>query len=196
MTLYILYILLGFSVLGFSDQLDKKNIDEISSNPNESFHELTKLKNYAWLHSDASQNNNQEAYRKYVIEAEKRGIFKIFQNANRKKQKTHPQLRRKDGFIQEYTWIIMAVQKSAPLYWYKIIHLLENGQENEAISYLEDFINAELLLSTPTMRTIKFINMIQQKYHFSETNKNYLTKMKNDIAMEIRKIQENKNLSY
>ncbi len=195
----------------------QKKIVFIANDPHESFSELMKLKKHISFiyHGDHpsiakfdinardreirnfSKNFNKDAIPEngYLATgtflAEKDGIFQIFQNANNKKQKKRPGLRRADGFIQEYCWLVLSIQKMAPFYWYKIICLIEKKQENEAISCLSDFANAELLLTAPTTRTIRFIDVLMNKYDFSKYNKNKLIDIKRNLLVEINNIKNN-----
>ena len=160
------------------------NIDRFDANAREE--ELQQLKKKF----DKNKISGDGYLSNGVIAAEELGIFQIFHNSNQKSKKTRPQLRMPNGFIRKYAWIVLSIQKMAPFYWYKIICLLDNGQDNEAIDSLSDFVNAELLTS-PTTRTVEFIDLLNIKYQISDINKKKLINMKNSLCTEINSINLN-----
>lgn len=193
----------------------EKSIALIADNPNEAFYELMKLKihkaflsegNHPYVDEFDITARTREIQKfkenfdrndipkngylaKGTVATEKIGIFEILRRANEKRHKTRPKLRMSDGFSPTYGWIVLYVQKCAPFYWYKIILLLNNEQENEAIRYLTDYVNAELLTDAPTIRTINFIISLNGKRHFSTENKRIMEKLKNTLHARIDDIK-------
>lgn len=218
-TKILLLLLITIALVGCDSQgpEDLKQREQflsiLENNPNESFHELVKLRKFhSFLlseHPDIDKFSPMEKVNEVkkfegtfslkeissdgylasgVTAAEKLGIFQIFSNANKKSQKTIPDLRIKNTFVPKYVWLILGIQQMSLFYQYKIITLLEIGDEGQAITYLDDYINAELL-SAPTMRTVRFIDFLMRKYKFSSENYNKLLVFKEKIHLEIMKIK-------
>ena len=91
--------------------------------------------------------------------------------------------------MPKYVWLILGIQQMSLFYQYKIITLLEIGDEGQAITYLDDYINAELL-SAPTMRTVRFVDFLMKKYKFSSVNYKKLLVFKEKIYLGIMKIKK------
>ena len=193
---------------------EKQKIASIAADPEEAFHELMKLQK----HISFACHGEHAAMAKFDVNrreaeilrfsenfdgnavpsdgylasgariAEKEGIFRIFREANRRKRKTRPGLRRPDGFVREYSRLVLAVLKMEPFFQYEIVDLIGKGREDEAISLLCDLAEAEWLLRIPTARTVRFMDVLLKKYDFSARNKERVMKSRHKLREEIGRI--------
>ena len=197
-----------------SEAREKRKIAAIAEDPEEAFHELTKLQKHISFacdgeHADMAKfdaNRRDSEILRFLENfdgnavpadgylssgariAENEGIFRIFREANRRKRKTRPGLRRPDGFVREYSRLVLAVLKMELFSQYEIVDLIGKGREDEAISLLCDLAEAEWLLRIPTARTVRFMDVLLKKYDFSARNRNRVMKARHKLREEIGRI--------
>ena len=196
-------------------QTDRKNAERIAADEKESFHELLKLKQYysfvnsgthdelAGFDARARDEERTKFFKNYEANelpakgylargtrlAEQLGIFQIFADANKKQKKSRPGLRQHDGFIPEYIWLVSSILRFAPFFFYKCAVLLDQGRTGEAIAVIDDFTQAELLLSIPTTRTIRFIDIMMHTHHLTVSDGEKLRKIKSSLLAEMNNIK-------
>lgn len=211
----LLFSIILFTVGCNSPTYANDDVLVIAEDPDEAFSELMKLQKYndfllAGNHPEiatfnaATKEKELELFtqefnpnsvpadgylNKAAAAAEELGILRIFHDSNLKKKKTPPPLRMSDGF--RYSWLVLSVHKTAYFYFYKITRLLEAKQENKAIDLLRDYVNAELLTSSPSTKTLKFIDLLNKKYPFSPRNAEQLAIMRKKLNDNIQTIMEN-----
>lgn len=105
-----------------------------------------------------------------VLTADKLGLFKIFHEAN-KNSKVKLRIRDNSGFNKDYIWLIFNIHKSSILFEYKTISLLNLGREDEAITCVDDLINAIIITESPAKYVIKFVDFVAIKYNIKIENK-------------------------